>query len=588
MKHHSCSAKELVLRTTIFLCTIFSITGCKENKTQVNNTSGKWSEYVGRYSLKPDLVLNVKTDGELLTLLPSFWGSAQILDPIQKDSFVSLLHPRMQFKFNRDSTGKVISLTSSGNNEINGTAQKLPSGEYLAVELLLSGDSPAAIAKLKTNEEMINENRLVHLGFQLISNYPSRASSAVSFLSAFESKYPRSADLQQVIGLGSMLAKDRKRARSAFQKAFLIDPTDRLSQSVLRILDPENATPPPKEAWKLPFDLNKLFEIPSSTEITDVRRDWQGRDLSVKSVEKVEERSVKLDGCDYVLRIIKHDVQGRNHYGAVLIPKSATLGSSPVVLELHGVDSRYSPFKVRKAKMPKILRENREHVIIAIPSFQGNTLIVEEQSYISEGSAARAWDGAADDAIAFLNVVISTIPEVDSTRISTFGKSRGGTVAMLLGIRDKRIGCVINWAGPSGWFSHMGTFGFTLQEQVQWGLWERWSPGRGWGSASQFIDWFLRESIDTGKPKLSKIRHQILASSPIYFLNSLPVAQLQYGIEDGGVPIANAKALKKALEFRDKSAPVFELHMHENTGHDQPYPRAFELSRQFLHKQFFE
>ena len=132
----------------------------------------------------------------------------------------------------------------------------------------------------------------------------------------------------------------------------------------------------------------------------------------------------------------------------------------------------------------------------------------------------------------------------------------------------------------------MGTFGWSLQQQVQWGLWEKWKPGRGWGSASQFIDWFLAESIKSQKPSLEKVRHQILASSPIYFLDSLPNAQLHYGMNDGAVPISNAKALKEAFELQNRFKTDFDLYMHKDAGHDQPYPRAFELSGDFLLKQF--
>jgi hypothetical protein len=49
-----------------------------------------------------------------------------------------------------------------------------------------------------------------------------------------------------------------------------------------------------------------------------------------------------------------------------------------------------------------------------------------------------------------------------------FGQSRGGNVALLTGIRDKRIDCVVDWAGPTDWLYAMGTNGWTEQE-----LWAR-------------------------------------------------------------------------------------------------------------------
>ena len=188
--------------------------------------------------------------------------------------------------------------------------------------------------------------------------------------------------------------------------------------------------------------------------------------------------------------------------------------------------------------------------------------------------------------IAFLNVVLDKVPESDPARISAFGKSRGGTVAMLVGIRDNRIGSIVNWAGPSGWFSNMGTYGWSLQEQVQWALWERWPAGRGWGSASQFIDWFLEESISSKKPNLPTVRHHILASSPLYFLERLPAAQMHYGIEDGSVPILNAEAIQRFLPSGSSSNKDVEIYKHQNTGHDQPYPKAYQLTNEFLTHNF--
>ncbi|NNE98650.1 MAG: hypothetical protein HKN25_06485 [Pyrinomonadaceae bacterium] len=295
---------------------------------------------------------------------------------------------------------------------------------------------------------------------------------------------------------------------------------------------------------------------------------------------------MQLGGRKYQIRVFSHTVQNRKHYGAVLVPEGANRGNSPVVLELHGVNARYSPFDIAKVKTPRLFGDNRSNPIIAVPSFRGNTLVLEDKTFVSEGSPADAWDGAADDAIAFLNLVTSKVTEADAGRISAFGKSRGGTVALLVGVRDKRIRSVVNWAGPSGWFSNMGTFGWSLKEQVRWGLWEKWKPGRGWGSASQFIDWFLTDSIRSQKGSLKIVRHKILASSPLYFLDSLPAAQFHYGLNDGGVPVANAKALKKVLKARENTASKTSFHIHKNAGHDQPYPKAYRLSRDFMIEQF--
>ena len=575
---------QTILKIGILGLTII-LGSCKNSSNSKLIETDNYSEYIGRYSLKKDLVFEVKKEGELLTLLPSFWGTAQILDSIGTDKFASLLHPRMQFEFKRDSTGKIISLTSTGNNEINGTASRLNNNEYEVVELLMSGKINQALIKLENSSKDFSEKQIVNLGFALIK-IPSKVNNGISFVSAFEAKYPNSIDLQHIIGLGSLIANKREDALNAFEKAHLIDPENSLTKSSLRLLKSPNASPAPADSWKIPFDLDKLFQTPSQEEIKNVWKDWKSRDLSLKQAKIEHKENVELNNCRYEIRIISHTVQGSKHYGAVLIPEGAKISNSPIIVELRGVDPNYSPLNVLKNKSSVIVQENKSNAIIAIPSFRGNTLTFKDKVYVSEGSPTNAWDGAADDAMTFLSAVLDIIPEADPNRIAVFGHSRGGTVALLLGIRDKRVSSVIDWAGPSGWFSNMGTFGWTLQEQVQWALWEKWSPDRGWGSASQFIDWFLSNPIKSGNPGLAEVRHQILASSPLYFLDSLPTAQLQYGVDDRFVPISNALAIKRALELREKPIQKVELIMNENTGHDQPYPKAYTSSREFLCKQF--
>lgn len=155
-------------------------------------------------------------------------------------------------------------------------------------------------------------------------------------------------------------------------------------------------------------------------------------------------------------------------------------------------------------------------------------------------------------------------------------------MALLVGERDDRIDCVVNWAGPAEWFGSMGTFGWSLQEQVEWALWERWGPGHGWGSSDQFIDWYLREPIARGAPGLKETRHQILASSPLYFLETLPATEMHYGTEDRSVPVANAHALVRAHAALGIASVPFEVYFQEGAGHDMPYPRAHHASRKFL------
>jgi dipeptidyl aminopeptidase/acylaminoacyl peptidase len=57
----------------------------------------------------------------------------------------------------------------------------------------------------------------------------------------------------------------------------------------------------------------------------------------------------------------------------------------------------------------------------------------------SGGEHCDGFDGAADDIIAFLNVIEETEDRADVQRTTVRGGSRGATVALLVAERDKRV-----------------------------------------------------------------------------------------------------------------------------------------------------
>ncbi|MDC6365562.1 MULTISPECIES: hypothetical protein [Flavobacteriaceae] len=561
--------KLLSLLASVFL---FSCGSIKEDSINHKN------QYVGRYLMKPDFVVEIYKTDSVYKILPSFWKAARTIDSVNVNEFTYRDNTRILFE--RDSTDKIVAVKLTGHHELEGIGKKLGDNDIQPVEFLLSGRIDAAIEKMKNNINSLSEERIIGLSFSLLKNYPSKAEDCLRFASAFETLYPNSVDLHQVIGLANLLAENRQEAKIAFEKAYALDKENSLSYNAVRLLGSLNVAQSPKNAWKLPFNIDSLFAPPTKTEIETVLTSWQNRNLSVSNAEIVKEDTITLEHVKYHLKIIKHLIDEKKHFGAVLIPIGAKLRKSPVIIEARGVDPLYSPKDLVRTEMYVILENNKNNCIIAIPSFRGNTLIWNNEEFHSEGDPTNAWDGATDDAIAFLNVVLEVIPESDPNRIASFGMSRGGTVAMLMGIRDPRVKSVVAWAGPSGWFDYMGTFGWTIKDQVKWGLWEKWTPNNGWGSSAQFIEWFLKPTIETGTPGLSRIRQNILASSPLYFLDSLPTAQLHYGKEDRYVPYKNALVIKEIL---DKNTDrEHEIYIHENTGHDQPYPKAYLLSKEFF------
>jgi dipeptidyl aminopeptidase/acylaminoacyl peptidase len=217
----------------------------------------------------------------------------------------------------------------------------------------------------------------------------------------------------------------------------------------------------------------------------------------------------------------------------------------------------------------EILGEDIGIYVIVAPGFRGEQVQAAGKSFTSN-SPRESWDGAADDLIAFLNVALASTPEADSERICVFGRSRGGTVALLAAERDPRIGCVVAWAAPTDWFRFMAPAGWTQQQIAEDALRYRAKMNERGG---QFVYNFLRPGREEN---LVGVRLRMIASSPLYFADSLPEAQVHYGVEDSIVPERNGRELVRRTNSKLKAF------FYPNAGHDQDLFDAPGNTRRFL------
>lgn len=189
------------------------------------------------------------------------------------------------------------------------------------------------------------------------------------------------------------------------------------------------------------------------------------------------------------------------------------------------------------------------------------------------------WDGATDDLIAFTSAALRVTPEAMDERMCVFGKSRGGTVALLAGIRDPRFDCVVDWSGPADHFFEMVVSGLTPRERVAEGLRRKSDVS---GLAGQFIETWLRAPL-AGERDLAETRLHLLASSPLWFAESLPPSQLHHGEEDNMVAARNGRALLRRLP--EGRAEAF---FYAGAGHDLDPEQASRHTRRFLFEQLRE
>jgi tetratricopeptide (TPR) repeat protein len=534
-------------------------------------------KYAGIYNLDDFNLVDIRYDRGNLLLRPLLWNSTQILEQVQEDSFVSHGHANLRFRFFYNSEGAVRSVKLYGFEKESGDYKKIKNEEQ-PLKIILSGDANRG-TPLLVARHMNDTNALIDIGVKLNLGFCTKYKVTARYLEILSKYFPNYAPLYAALGNSYMLLSEKAKAITSFQKSLELDPHNTESITSLQLLQVVDY--PKKQVdseLKLPFPLSQLFRAPTGAEIKNVEKDWSSRDLSPKEITIVDSGQIDLAGTIAQVYILSHLVYQFKHYGVVILPNNSLKAKRPIVMELKGVNALYAPFDVNHnfASYQFLCGEAAQFIYIA-PSYRGEKLVFKGKEYLSEGDRTDAYDGTADDAICFLSSVIHKFPEVDQNKIAVFGKSRGGTVALLSAIRDKRIKYVLDWAGPVDWFNLMDQLGFTQQEFAYAGLINHSSPFQIGG---QFIEWFLIKSIK-GQEDLAMVRRRLIASSPLYFLDRLPIVQAHYGIEDGIVPMINGLAIQQELNKRIKEGAQ-GVFFHSDAGHDLDPMIAFEKSRDFL------
>lgn len=520
-------------------------------------------------------------------LIHFLWSGAQTLYPIVEDEFGVDDFPERRVRFNRDSTNAVVSFELKGIGGLDGMYQRLEDDETHPLELLAEGKAVEAAVSLKEHSDKIDLPLWAANAF--FSFFPTKSEWAVTFFAALAQQYPAEPAAYVHLGRAYVAVGAREKALTAYRKAHSLAPEKEDALLGLRRLGDLGSRRREGEGWSVPYSIDLLLEAPTAREITLVKKRWSERDLSVKDVVIELEEEVAFQHFAGTTAIFSHTVLGSRHFGAVFVPAGAKTASCPILMVIKGVSSSYFPLDITQG--PQILRtlgEESGKFAYVIPCLRGETMIFGEHRFESEGDRTNAWDGATDDAIALLSVALRMIPEVDPSRIYCFGKSRGGTIALLAGQRDHRIKGVLAWSAPTDWFALMTYGGWSMKEIVEDTLLNKWEPSEG-GEAGQFVEWFVKPSIEDNR-SLSEARLHILASSPLYFADLLKKTQIHHGVEDNMVPVENARALIAQMESIPNAE--FEAFLHRDAGHDVEYQPDEQVtlskSREFLLRSLFK
>jgi dienelactone hydrolase len=297
-----------------------------------------------------------------------------------------------------------------------------------------------------------------------------------------------------------------------------------------------------KDDYLKGIDTNVLFAPPTQAEIEAVKADWQNRDLSVNGFRI--EQTIHLSENGPVLQFVSFLVNTNREYGALIIPNaSATL---PVYLFLNGY-SNDNPVNQHNLVINTSPTASIPF-IYAIPALRGQTLLLtingkEYSSPPSEGRHSDAFDGATDDAIAFLNVIQAYFPQADANSVAVRGGSRGGTVALLMSERDKGVKLAVGVAFPTD------LIGLTAKHQ----------------NDPTYKSQFLQDLMD-GSMSVTETRQKMIASSPLFFCESLPKTQIHFGSEDMITPAEQGDLLHNRLKELGLES-ILEFYTYQGKSH---------------------
>ena len=533
------------------------------------------AQFAGRYTDGKDYAVYFEQTQYGLTIRPVMWTATQLLREKSKDKFEVVDRTSRGADFQRDKGGRVTRVSIRGMDG-EGLQLRRSDAPLLPVELLLAGRGRQAANEYVSRNELA---KAIQTAEQVLMRLPTKTTSVVEFLNELSPKLASDAKFHCLLGYALVQAGDRRAALVSFKRAYELDPRDEETISALARL---NALPkaPSDDGWKIPFPLASVFAKPTATEIAAVEKDWASRDLKPRGVKEELRSTVRIADRTFNVRIVSHLVLGSRHYGAIIFPANASAKSLPIIIEAKGVSPTYFPLDLENLHSPRMMGDDADKFVYVVPTFRGEVLNFNGKTFKSDGDRTDALDGATDDAIALLSVALQTTVEADSSRICAFGQSRGGNVALLTGIRDKRIDCVVDWAGPTDWLYAMGTNGWTEQELWAEGLRIRANTLQTGG---QNIERFLKRAID-GKATLADVRRRMIASSPLYFAQRLPRSQFHYGLEDPSVPVRNGRELVANLRRHGIPASRYESFFYPGQGHDTDRILAPVSSREFLEK----
>jgi acetyl esterase/lipase len=318
-------------------------------------------------------------------------------------------------------------------------------------------------------------------------------------------------------------------------------------------------------------DLDALFVPASAAEIQAVRAEWRTRDPAPTDVRVEATQAFSIGATAATLRVLSHAIPGGRHYGAVIAVDRASARALPVLLYAHGGDQGVDLTDL--ALLSLAIGDAASQFVWVVPSFRSETLRAGGRTF-SSGGTASPWDRDVDDAITLLGAALATTPAADPERVGAIGFSRGGGVALLAAIRDRRVDRVVDFFGPTDFF------GPYVREIVEETLAGRPPDLPGVAALrAQFL-----EPLQKGELKTADVRRELARRSAVLFAAELPPVQVHHGTADQTVAVSQAESLIAALRALGRGPPTDGFFLYPGAGHD-PFALVGSLPRALVFLQ---
>ncbi len=282
------------------------------------------------------------------------------------------------------------------------------------------------------------------------------------------------------------------------------------------------------------LDIEDLYKPIDSTYLNKIKAEWTKMEFAPDSINLEATFNYSLNR---EMQIISLFSKGKIHYSAIVFPKNYDEREKyPLILWAEGLNQNNPSVNFNNKIIRQIISQSQNYFIL-VPSFRGQALVTNHKRYCSDGFFGDAFDGAANDALGLISFAKNEINGVDRERITVIGVSRGGTVALLVGAKDKSIKNIVSISAPTNFFSKKTYNRYGKQYKYQF--------------------------LSNTKSK-EKIRKKMIESSPVYFIQDFPNSILLiHGKNDRVVNVSHAIAIIDGMKDKEN----FHSELNEN-GHE--------------------